>query len=248
MGGCTVGVIRLGSGILFFKNRDMPRQWLANRIVAFESTPEFHVLRGVNLETMKPEGVSIGVNRHRICVANTHIASTTDTTYDLLCERLVREVTAQDDVRRVVEDFMAQGPVQGGRILVASLAWAILVEVYKDVFRLQEIDLPFVMTNGFSLISHDEHGLKPPSPSSVSRLEVASSRIGRVSGIGELKALLRSHLPERELSICNHGEKGGTESSHIVHVQGDYVGWSSLVGSPCENDYNTVHLFQGSAA
>ena len=61
----------------------------------------------------------------------------------------------------------------------------------------------------------------------------------------ELKAMLRSHLPEKgELSICNHRrDGGGTESSHIIHAQGDSIAWSSLSGFPCENDYRTVSLF-----
>jgi len=63
----------------------------------------------------------------------------------------------------------------------------------------------------------------------------------------DLANLLRSHVPDKgELSICNHRQDGGgTESSHIIQIQGDCVGWSSLIGYPCENDYQTAQLFQG---
>lgn len=244
--GCTVGVIHIPDGILFFKNRDLQGQYLRNRLTAWRSTPEIHTLQGVNLKTGALEGVSIGVNRHRICVANTHIVSTVDITYDVLCERLLDETQNKRDVPRIVADFMQQHTVQGGRILVSALEWSYLVEVLEKTFELMEIDADFVITNDFSLIPYQAARSDAHEKSSKSRLEVASKMIKDISGIGALKSLLRSHVPARgEYSICNHRQDGGgTESSHIIHIQGDYVGWSSLIGHPCENDYHTVQLFQ----
>jgi len=231
--------------MLCFKNRDMAGQYVRNRITVFQSNPEYHVLRGVNLKTGALEGVSIGVNRRRICVANTHVASSEDLTYDLLCERLVLEVQGRPDVRQVVQRFIGQHRVQGGRILVAAPDWAFLVEVYRDQFQMQEVAAPFVMTNTFSLLRSVQ---APPrrEESSASRLQVAGRLLPSVSHIGQLKGLLRSHLPERgELSICNHREDGGgTESSHIIQLQGEFVGWFSLVGPPCEGDYRLEQLFR----
>jgi hypothetical protein len=68
-----------------------------------------------------------------------------------------------------------------------------------------------------------------------------------ISNVGALKSMLRSHVPEKgELSICNHRQDGGgTESSHIIQIQGEHIRWSSLIGYPCENDYHTIQLFQG---
>jgi hypothetical protein len=70
--------------------------------------------------------------------------------------------------------------------------------------------------------------------------------IKTISSINTLKSMLRSHLPEKgELSVCNHRQDGGgTESSHIIQIQGDYISWSSLIGYPCESDYHTMQLFQ----
>ncbi len=60
--------------------------------------------------------------------------------------------------------------------------------------------------------------------------------------------MLRSHLPKKgPYSICSHGLDGfGTETSHIIEVRAGYVAWSHLTGYPCENDYQTVRLFEGS--
>jgi hypothetical protein len=244
--GCTVGVIHIPGGILFFKNRDLAGEYVINRITSFHSTPETYALKGVNFETKAFEGIAIGVNRHKVCVANTHVETTTDVAYDLLCERLVDKAHDREDVPRVVEDFMTHNTVQGGRILVASSEWAYLVEVLGKTFELEPIEGDFVITNTFSLISH-----KPEKPvvrdkSSATRLETATRMVKGVSNIKALKSLLRSHLPERgELSICSHWQDGGgTESSHIILIQGDYVGWSWLAGFPCQNDYHTVQLFQ----
>ena len=146
----------------------------------------------------------------------------------------------------MVEDFMNHNRVQGGRILVSSPEWTFLIEVFKEIFRLKEVEGNFVITNGFSLIPHEAERPKVREQSSANRLEVASRMINSIANIKALKSMLRSHLPEKgELSICNHRQdRGGTESSHIIQIQGDYVGWSSLIGYPCENDYNTIQLFQ----
>jgi len=244
--GCTVGVIHIPGGILFFKNRDLAGEYLINRITVFQSTPEIHVLKGVNFKTKGLEGVSIGVNRHKICVANTHVATTADVPYDVLCERLVNEAQRKEDIPRIVEDSMNHNRVQGGRILVSSPEWTFLIEVFKKIFRLKEVEGNFVITNGFSLIPHEAERPKVREQSSANRLEVASRMINSISNIKALKSMLRSHIPAKgELSICNHRQDGGgTESSHIIQIQGDYIGWSSLIGYPCENDYTAVQLFQ----
>jgi len=244
--GCTVGVIQLPGGILFFKNRDLAGEYLLNRITVFQSTPEIHMLKGVNFKTKGLEGVSIGMNRHKICVANTHIATTADVPYDVLCERLVNEAQRKKDVPRIVEDFMNHNRVQGGRILVSSSEWTFLIEVFKNLFEIKDIEGSFVITNSFSLLSHKEERPEVREQSSANRLEMASKMINSISNIKALKSMLRSHIPEKgELSICNHRQDGGgTESSHIIQIQGNYIGWSSLIGYPCENDYHTVQLFQ----
>ncbi len=244
--GCTVGVVHIPDGILFFKNRDLAPQYLANRIIAFHSTPEVHTLKGVNFDTQGLEGISIGVNRHKVCVANTHIATTPDVPYDALCERLVNEAREKQDVPRIVQDFMEHNTVQGGRILVSAPNWTFLVEVLKEAYEMEEVEADFVMTNDFSLMSYKQDRPEIHAKSSAKRLQVARSMIQDVSSIKALKAMLRSHVPEKgALSICCHWpDGGGTESSHIIHIQGDYVGWSSLIGAPCENDYHTTQLFQ----
>ena len=110
---------------------------------------------------------------------------------------------------------------------------------------MQEIAPPFVMTNTFSLLQPVQ---TPPQreKSSASRLQVAERLLPSISHVGQLKSLLRSHLPEKgEFSICNHREDGGgTESSHIIQLQGEFLGWSSLVGPPCEGDYRLEQLFR----
>ena len=243
---CTVGIIRTDGGILFFKNRDLPREHLVNKLTIIQSTPNIYALKGVNLKTNELEGVSIGISKHKICVANTHVESTKDLTYDILCERLLVEAHEKNDIPQIVKDFMRKNAVQGGRILIASPEWAYLIEVFKREFQIQELEKSFVMTNNFSLISHQPKREKIREESSLNRLEVASKMIKGISNIGMLKSMLRSHIPEKgELSICNHQESGGgTESSHIIQIQGSYIGWSTSIEFPCENDYRTIELFQ----
>jgi hypothetical protein len=245
--GCTVGVIPIQDGLLFFKNRDLAYRYHANRMTVWQSTPESHMLKGANLETGELQGAAIGVNRHGVCVANTHIVSTPDVTYDLLCEQLVRETQSRDDVPRVVHDFMEDHATQGGRILVASSLWAFLVEVFADQFAIEDVVGSFVITNSFSLLPHQGEPSESAQQSSTNRLQEAKRLLPTISNVETLKSVLRSHVPEKgELSICNHRpDGGGTESSHIIQMRGKSVAWSYLFGFPCENDYHTVQLFQG---
>jgi len=243
--GCTVGVVQTPGGVLMFKNRDLSQEYILNRTTVFQSTPEFHFLKGVNIKTKGLEGVSIGVNKHKVCVANTHIWTSPDVTYDVLCEKLVQEAAKKEDVPGIVEEFMRRHTVQGGRILVAAPGWTYLVEVLRKTFKLSEVAGSFAITNHFSLISHEQEGLPGPGKSSLTRLETAQAMMKGMSSLRALKAMLRSRLPEKGgTSICNHGAGGGTESSHIIQIQGDYVAWSSLFGNPCENDYHAIPLFQ----
>lgn len=244
--GCTVGVVHISGGVLFFKNRDLQREYFVNGLTVFQSTPEVYALKGVNFKTKELEGVSIGVNKHKICVANTHVESTGDVTYDVLCERLLSQAQSRRDVPQIVGDFMEHNAVQGGRILVSSPEWTYLVEVFKKSFKVQKIETDIAITNSFSLISSEAEKPKVWERSSTNRLEVASRMIKGICNIGTLKSMLRSHIPEKgDLSICNHCQDGGgTESSHIIQIQRDYIAWSSLVGHPCEHDYSTVQLFK----
>lgn len=242
--GCTVGVVRIPGGFLFFKNRDLQCDLIEHRILVFESTPDLHTLRGINLKTKGLEGVAIGVNRHRVCVASTHVQSSDATSYDLLCERLLNDVARPEDVQSVLGRFMSQGPVQGGRILVAMPETSFLIEVFRNESRVKQIGSSVAITNSFSLIDHRPERPEIYDHSSDNRLEVAEKRIASITHIGGIKSLLRSHVPEKGLfSICAHGPGDtGTESSHIVEVYRDHIRWSSLAGAPCENDYNAMQL------
>jgi hypothetical protein len=245
--GCTVGVIHIPGGILFFKNRDMAGDYLANRLTTWHSTSHVFALGGTDLKTGVSQGIAIGVNRHRVCVANTHVVSTPDVTYDLLCESLLHGVQQAGDVRRIVQAFLTEHRVQGGRILVSSPIWTYLVEVYVDRFEMREMAGNRAITNTFSLLSYEAEVPAIRDRSSAIRLQVATTLVQNITTMGQLKSMLRSHIPEKgELSICNHRrDGGGTESSHIIHIQGSAVTWSSVTGFPCENDYHTTPLYLG---
>ncbi len=243
---CTVGVVAIADEVLLFKNRDLEAMYLDRRISSWESSARLHAFRGVDLETGHAQGVSIGVNCDGICVANTHVVSSKARTYDLLCEEILINARRKEDVPRIVTDFVGRGRTQGGRILVVSPRWSLLVEVVEEQYAISDVQVPFVMTNTFSLLDYPENKSKIRLESSNNRLKVAKRLIHRVSTAGVLKSMLRSHSPEKgELSICNHRrDGGGTESSHIIHLQHRSFWWSSCIGFPCENDYSIMPLFQ----
>ncbi len=243
--GCTVGVINEPGCFLLFKNRDLSAEYALNGNITFHSTPDRFSLKGYNLENTGAEGVSIGVNRSGVCVANTHVASNRDVTYDVLCEAILSNVKKQDDLLLVVKDFISGHALQGGRIIVAAPGWGILLEVFEKDFQMEPVKNRTVITNHFSLL----HPIPPRNPddrkSSLQRLETASGAIDGIKNLGGVKSLLRSHVPEKGLcSICVHSERVLTESSHIISIDGECIRWHWLRGNPCENDYSTKDLFK----
>ena len=242
--GCTVGVVFPGDGLIFFKNRDLAYEYIEHRTLVFESTPDTYALRGVNLQTKELEGVSIGVNRHLVCVANTHIRSTPDVAYDVLCEELMRNVRTREDATRVAEEFVRRQKVQGGRILVASPEWACLIEVYENMLEIEDVSDRRAITNTFSMIAAEGVRSLVSGQCPGGRLKVANDLLKDVRNLGDVKSLLRSHVPEKGGdTVCRHGANSATESSHIIQVRGGCATWWSLTGRPCENDYHAVQLF-----
>ena len=132
---CTVGVIHTKNGLFFFKNRDLEREYIENRQTILHSNDSFNALGGANLQTHQAAGVSIGVNKHKVCVANTHVESSHDPTYDILCEVLLQKAKKKADITGIVESFMQKNTLQGGRILVSSIGWSFLIEVYKQDYE-----------------------------------------------------------------------------------------------------------------
>jgi hypothetical protein len=242
--GCTVGVAFLPAGVLAFKNRDLGKKYITRRMYTFETTPLFRALRGINLKQECLEGVSIGVNRYGIVVANTHVATTPHMTYDMLCEEILRSARARRDIPRIVTEFMNEHSLQGGRIMVVGLRWGYLVEVYGHEYRLETLRGHRAITNHFSLIPRRRKGLNKPGTSSLTRLKTAGRLLKDIKNIGEIKSLLRSHIPAKSgNSICRHDPACATESSHIISIGKEHITWSSLVGNPCEHDYQTMEVF-----
>ena len=242
---CTVGVVPLPDELLVFKNRDLRWGMVPPERHLYEQSRRARLLRGVNIPLDVLEGVSIGVNRDGVCVANTHADSTDDTSYDMLCEDLLEGVRTREDVVRIARAAVAERAYQGGRILVAAPGWAYLVEVHRRLLRYRALRGRFVLTNHYTLIDPVSVGRPKPEPGgrSCSRERVGTDLAKAARSLGAVKALLRSHIPEKgEKSICNHGPKGGTESSHILQVRPDAITWWSLLGAPCENDYQPVKV------
>ena len=238
---CTVGVAFLPDEMIMFKNRDLSTDVIAKNLFSFYDGPRFRALRAVNLKTKEGEGVSIGVNRDGVCVANTHVVTTPDPPYDALCEEILAKARARGDVPRIARAYVKAHALQGGRMLVASVGWGYLIEVFRHTLKIEELRGNRAITNHFALVPRREAAPRGSTANSRARERAASRLLSGVAGIQDVENLLRTHTPWKgPVSICRHGRYYSTESSHIIRIAGRRITWSHLVGRPCEHAYRTV--------
>ena len=254
---CTTGAKILDNErvMLAFKNKDFQVESFSDGLF-LENSHAFGV-RGVNLNTQKMTGFSIGVNQYGLVAVNSNVLTTSDQPYDLITERIVLEARTVDDAIEICKQEI-QGPAkyQWCNMIVATPKQLAAIELTSsDLATVQSIDY-LVRTNHHLLLNTSDVVVdsdlktgRDALKNSEIRYKNAQRMLEAASdGLGVLP-LLKSH--HQEAAICRHGRPTTqdlsltTVYSYLVIVQMEnhpQICFDVVKGPPCMHSFTRLEL------
>ena len=241
--GCTIGakVLRRGSEVVMFKNKDLYKQAFDDQLVV--EAERFGVM-GVHLPPNAHEleeirsGFSIGVNAAGVAACNSHVKSLEGgDNYDLLTEAAVTGTSSARQAVAKVADLAARASYNWSNIVISDPNEVAIVEVGDDA-ACAEGATHLSRANGH-LLPHDGRPVGTPC----ARGQRAIDAVGRARGVDDFCTLLRSHEGEEgRTRICKHGDKGRTVYSYVLHWRDG--AWTLYVtqNAPCLSEYVRIPL------
>jgi len=237
---------------LLFKNRDMISQ--NHRDELFYDVDCFGI-RGINNATGKVEGITIGINRHGLAIANTHVKSTPDPSFHKLTEQLLMFAKdAEDCVGMTVDQLKTAKGYQWGNLVLADLDSMLVIELAGSDHSLEWSERRVLRTSHHIMLD-TEQTLREENidyDSSVKRVERGYELIRHVSKVQDVFSLLKDHGDkEGKSSLCRHpegDENVATVMSYVIEIdQNQGSGRPKIVfhfakGNPCKANYATMPI------
>ena len=235
--GCTTGAKRLrpGNEYILFKNRDFKRQHFEDRVIL--TNKAFGVLGletwdGKNPDQDRFSGFSIGFNAHLACCDSNVRTIVNGDNYDKLVQAVVQNcdtvAQAVDCVRQLVSEQL--------------FCWAnMLVATVEGVAALEIRDHHVAIERNAEAIARSNHhiclGATPEdddTTTSVPRFQSVVNGLRRIKTVDDVFPLLRSHEPDPQHSICNHGVYD-TVYSYVIHWKDGKTTFYVAQGHPCQS-------------
>ncbi|MGQ4912288.1 MAG: carcinine hydrolase/isopenicillin-N N-acyltransferase family protein [Candidatus Thorarchaeota archaeon] len=200
-------------------------------------------------------GLSIGVNRHGLAVANTLVKETEDTSPHILTEQLLMfSKSAEDAMTMTVNQLRKGSRYQWSNLILADNDSLMVIELAGDDHSIERSTRGVIRT-GHHIMLDTEQTVRPENEagydSSVRRVERGYELVRRVSQVKDVFDLLKDH-GERSgsASICRHGEEGeeATEVSYVIEVDHESdTGRPRMMihvarGYPCQATYTSIPL------
>jgi hypothetical protein len=242
---------------VLFKNRDLTADSHKDELVYDVDT--FGV-RGIDMNTSKVTGLTIGVNRHGLAVANTHVKSTDDVTYDVLTEQILMFAKdAEDGLSMTVEHLRSGKSYQWGNLILADHDSMLAIEIAGDDHSIEWSERK-VLRTGHHIMLDTEDVLRQNSNSgevddyelSVKKVERGYELIRNVKSVNDVFSLLKDHGDSPgQSSICRHQagpESLETKMSYIIEIDHSQdvlrpkVMFHVSNGVPCQVSYSTIPL------
>ncbi len=237
---------------LVFKNRDL--QTSSNSDELFYDVDCFGV-RGVDSVTGAVGGLSIGVNRHGLIIANTHVRNTKDPSYHTLTEQLLMFAKdAEDGLSMTVDQLQQDRNYQWGNLILADNDSMLVIELAGNDHSIEWSERRVLRTSHHIMLETEqtlrEEGVEYDS--SVKRVERGYDLIRQARSVDNIFALLKDHgrSPGQE-SLCRHatGDVGlSTIMSYVVEVDHNTdSGKPKIVfhvakGNPCQSEYTAIPI------
>ena len=248
-------IIPNGNRTLLFKNRDLRLE--DHRDELFYDVDSFGV-RGIDAVTGKVSGLAVGVNRHGLAVANTHVRNTDGPSYHLLTEQILMFAKDAEDGLKLVVDHLQKGrKYQWGNLILADSDSMLVIEIAGGEHSM-EWSQRKVLRTGHHIMLDTEDTLRAERAdsdifeASVKRVERGYDLLRQSTKIGDAFALLKDHgNSQGQDSICRHAWSEGdrtTTMSYVIEVEHHTESGKPRVvfhvanGNPCTNDYRAIPL------
>ena len=242
---------------LLFKNRDLYST--SHRDALFHDVDAFGV-RGIDMVTGKTGGLSIGVNRYGLAVANSHVMGTEDPTYDILTEQiLVFAKDAEDGLRMTVDQLKRGRKFQWGNLILADHNSMLVIEIAGNDHSIEWSERKVLRAGHHIMLDTKEALSQHLSSKGVDSLVNSTIRVDRgydlfrnVTSVQGVFSALKDHGEgPSQSSICKHSSGEGrmsTVTSYVVEI--DHPGENGRPkvvfhvarGNPCTAAYTAIPL------
>jgi len=242
---------------LLFKNRDMYST--SHKDALFHDVDGFGV-RGIDMVTGKTSGLSIGVNRNGLAVANSHVMGTEDPTYDILTEQILMFAEdAEDGLRMTVDQLKSGRKFQWGNLILADLDSMLVIEIAGNEHSIEWSERKVLRTGHHIMLDTEEFLSQHSSSKGVDSFVNSTIRVDRgyelfrnVTSVQDVFSALKDHGEgPSQSSICKHSSGEGqmsTVTSYVVEI--DHPGENGrpkvvfhvAKGNPCTSTYAAIPL------
>ncbi|MBD3157239.1 MAG: hypothetical protein GF309_00495 [Candidatus Lokiarchaeota archaeon] len=242
---------------VLFKNRDVLNTEQCDTL--FYDVDCFGI-RGVDKATQKESGLTVGVNRHGLAVASTHVHKTVDPNYDLLAEQIVMFAKDAEDGLKMTRSYLKGGrKYQWGNLILADHDSILVIEIAGSNHSIERSERKALRTSHHVMLDTEDTLRQSLAKSgeytyenSVNRLYRGYELVKEVSRVDGVFDMLKDHgdNPSSE-SMCVHGENGEvpeTRRSYVIEVNhGKDAKRPSVLfhvakGRPCENEFMAIPL------
>jgi hypothetical protein len=260
--GCTLAAKIIGPRYFMLKNRDLVYPDFQDHAV-FDDT--IFAVTGVHIGSGVPMGVSIGVNRWGLSVCSSTVLANSETAYDLLLEKVLRECRTIEEAEELVRSDLEIGNMyQWCNFLLATLEEVGAIEIGDRIMEIERLPvmisranhhLKLPTTEALKAASREEREAGGSIQDSQHRRQVASKMLDTAASIGDMIEILCTHSDSRGYnSICRHRESdpddsllGETSYSYILEVLKTNAEEFDIrihvaKGNPCSNTFQEIEV------
>ncbi|MHA2142002.1 MAG: carcinine hydrolase/isopenicillin-N N-acyltransferase family protein [Candidatus Thorarchaeota archaeon] len=260
--GCTLAAKIIGPRYFMIKNKDLVYPDFKDNAV-FDDT--IFAVTGVHIGSGVPMGVSIGVNRWGLSVCSSTVLANSNTAYDLLLERVLRECRTIDEAVELVKSDLESGSrYQWSNLVIASPKEVGAIEIGDGEMEVEKLPEMITRTNHhlklptveiLKAASAVEREAGGPIQDSQHRRQVAAKMLETSVSIGDMMEIVSTHSDSRGYnSICRHKASspdnpflGETSYSYILEVLRSEPSTFDIRlhvarGNPCSNTFHEIKV------
>jgi hypothetical protein len=245
--GCTTGakLLRAGHEFILFKNRDFGRKHYDDHISLTD-----HTFGAIGLETWdgadpdkdRLSGFSIGFNAGLACCDSNVRTVEGGDNYDKLVQAVVEGCTTLDQAEECVRDLVRDQLFCWANMVVATREGTAAIEIRDHHVEVERNPIFVARSNHHICLGATAQD--DDTTTTAPRYHTAFKGLQTARNVEDIFALLRSHEPDQQHSVCNHGLYD-TVYSYVVHWNEGVATFYVAQGHPCTGEYVSIPIILG---